>query len=104
MENIKWFKPDAEIAKKATTSPQKGGSNKKILDHEFIFGATKLDNQRFIHFAMDVSKPYLSWQKEIYVKSTPSMVTDVIGFLPNNIKFSISFFGKTAVEITENIQ
>jgi hypothetical protein len=32
------------------------------------------------------------------------MVTEVIGYLPNGIKFTISFFGKAAEDIMKNVQ
>jgi hypothetical protein len=89
-----------EEAVKSIETPKKGGSNKEAVLKEHIFG-TEND---FIQFTISVSTPYYVFKKPITVKERKSMVTEVIGYLPNGIKFTISFFGKAAEDIMKNVQ
>jgi hypothetical protein len=99
-EELPPFFTEEDAKKLSVDTPKKGGSGKTPVIQEHIFGP----ENGYIHFTMSVTTPYFAFKKLITVKERESMVTEVIGYLPGGIKFTISFFGKTAVAITKNIQ
>ena len=75
-------------------------ASKVPILQERIFGT----DDGYIQFAISVTTSYLVFMNEIIVNAKTSMVTEVIGYLPEGIKFTISFFGNTALEIMFKIQ